>query len=146
MAIELGFLTLSAQAETVQLEVYPLLDNPSGAKCPKVIVIQENSKPYEGGYTVEGQGTLSAIATSIQKSTSDQFSVTWVATLKPEYRKCQASAGANDHSYLRSRLISGKLFLILDMTGLKDANSYTPKILKSGIFKGNPIWIWGGTD
>lgn len=146
---------LPSQAESLYLTVYPLLDNPTNAKCPQSLVIQETSgKYYEGGYTRNGQANLSAIATHWKKQSSDPFSVTWVGTLKPEFQKCQASAGIskvdkeafNSHSYLRARLISGKVFLVLDMTGLRDANNYTATIVKSGVTQGNPTWAWGGTD
>ncbi|MEB3309246.1 MAG: hypothetical protein VKJ02_03360 [Snowella sp.] len=145
---------LPSQAESLSLTVYPLLDSPTSAKCPKTLVIQETGKYHEGGYTHNGQANLSAIATNWKKHSSDPFSVTWVGTLKPEFQKCQASAGMtkidkeafDSHSYLRARLISGKVFLILDMTGLRDANNYTSTILKSSVTQGNPTWTWGGTD
>ncbi len=145
---------LPSQAETLSLTVYPLLDSPTNAKCPKSFTVQETGKYHEGGYTRNGQANLSAIATNWQKQNSDPFSVTWVGTLKPEFQKCQAGAGIskvgneafNSHSYLRARLMSGKVFLILDMTGLRDANNYTSTIVKSGVTQGNPTWTWGGTD
>jgi hypothetical protein len=84
----------------------------------------------------------------------DPFSVTWVGTLKPQFKNCQAAAGMttldgqpfSKHSYLRLHFLKGKVYFILDMTGLRDANDYTTVILKKDIVKGNPRWTWGGTD
>jgi hypothetical protein len=42
--------------------------------------------------------------------------------------------------------LNGKVYFILDMTGLGDLNDFTPVILKKDIFQGNPRWRWGGTD
>jgi hypothetical protein len=44
------------------------------------------------------------------------------------------------------RFINGKAYLILDMTGMRDANSLTTVIIKQDVKNGNPIWSWGGTD
>jgi hypothetical protein len=82
------------------------------------------------------------------------FSVTWVANLKPAYRKCVAAGGIvkygnetyDSHSYLRIRFNGGKVFLILDMTGKRDVNGFTPAITKKSVNKGNPTWSWSGTD
>jgi len=32
------------------------------------------------------------------------------------------------------------------MTGMYDANSLTPAILKKEVKDGNPLWTWAGTD
>jgi len=50
------------------------------------------------------------------------------------------------HSYLRMRFVNDKVYLILDMTGLSDANGLMPVILNKGVKDGNPTWTWGGTD
>lgn len=50
------------------------------------------------------------------------------------------------HSYLRLRFLDGKVYAVLDMTGLQDANQFTPVILFKGMKQGNPRWTWGGTD
>ena len=80
--------------------------------------------------------------------------MTWVANLQVKYRRCKGTAGItkyNDeqfegHSYLRMRFENGKVYLILDMTGMRDANGLTPVILNRSVKNGNPVWTWGGTD
>ena len=44
------------------------------------------------------------------------------------------------------QFINDRAYLILDMTGLNDANKLTPVILKKDVKDGNPVWTWGGTD
>jgi hypothetical protein len=44
------------------------------------------------------------------------------------------------------RFVDDKVYLILDMTGMSDANGLTPVILNKGVKNGNPFWTWGGTD
>jgi hypothetical protein len=51
-----------------------------------------------------------------------------------------------DHSYLRLRILRGKVYFILDMTGVRDANGFTSAILNTKVVQGNPRWTWGGTD
>jgi hypothetical protein len=85
---------------------------------------------------------------------SDEFSVTWVANLQVKYHNCKAGASITKfngepfegHSYLRMRFVNDKVYLILDMTGLSDANGLMPVILNKGVKNGNPTWTWGGTD
>jgi hypothetical protein len=143
-----------ASAKTVELQPHPLND-PAPVNCPKKVMAYETPKPYrEGGFETDGMVDLSAIATQITIGSVDPFSVTWIGTLKPQFKNCQAAAGMttldgqpfSEHSYLRLRLLKGKVYFILDMTGLRDANDYTTVILKKDIVKGNPRWTWGGTD
>jgi hypothetical protein len=97
---------------------------------------------------------LSAIATNIKIAQSDAFSTTWVGRLKPEYQVCTATAGMSlvdgepyqGPSYLRFQLIDGQVKVILDMTGIRDANDFTTSILYQSVRDGNPRWTWGGTD
>jgi hypothetical protein len=42
--------------------------------------------------------------------------------------------------------VNENVYLILDMTGMSDANRLTAVILKKDVKNGNPIWTWGGTD
>ncbi|MCX7592546.1 MAG: hypothetical protein N2235_02065 [Fischerella sp.] len=153
-AIFVLFPITSAQAAQVELGVFKSVDAPQ-ANCPqKVIVTEQHAPYYEGGYTLNGQAKLSSFAGPFAIATSDLFSVTWVANLKPAYRKCVAAGGIvtygnqtyNSHSYLRLRFNGGKVFLILDMTGQRDANGFTPAITKKSVNKGNPTWSWSGTD
>jgi hypothetical protein len=82
------------------------------------------------------------------------FSATWIGTLKPAYRNCKATAGMfsidgkeyTGPSYIRLQMLEGKATVILDMTGLQDANGFTTQITKKTIQQGNPRWTWGGTD
>lgn len=145
----IGFFPLSAQAAPVVLTVAKSLDAAT-ARCPQQITLTEESKPYEGGYRVTGQANLGNIAHSVRFDHSDPFSVTWEATLKPPFQQCRATAGVSNTgeslSHLRARLLNGKLYLILDMTGLKDANGFTPEIVNQKIQAGNPVWSWAGTD
>jgi hypothetical protein len=142
-----------AQAAMLELGVFKAIDS-ADARCPERVVVTEESKPYEGGYSVNGQAKLSGLAGSFAIGASDAFSVTWVATLKPEYQKCRATgrivkygnAGSDRHSHLRLRFTGGKVFLILDMTGMRDANGFTPAILKKSAPGGNPTWSWAGSD
>jgi hypothetical protein len=143
----------SAFAKTVELQPHPLSE--PTVTCPKKVMAYETPKPYrEGGFETDGMVDLSAIATQITIGSVDPFSVTWVGTLKPQFKNCKAGAGMttldaqtfSEHSYLRMRFLNGKVYFILDMTGLRDANNFTTVILKKDIVKGNPRWTWGGTD
>ena len=50
------------------------------------------------------------------------------------------------HSYLQVQLVDGQVKVILDMTGMRDANGFTTVITYKGLRDGNPRWTWGGTD
>lgn len=148
------FPALSANAAQVELSVYKSSNTPA-ANCPqKVIVTEQNAPYYEGGYTINGSAKLSSFAEPFTISNTDPFSVTWVANLKPAFSKCIAAGSIvksgseekNSDFHLRVRFTGGKVFLILDMTGLKDANNFFPVITKKGVTAGNPTWSWGGTD
>jgi hypothetical protein len=148
VAIPMCFLSIPAQAEQLRLEVYPSSDAPNSA-CPEQVAITEESKAHSGGFTVSGLADLKSFAGPFSVVSKDAFSVTWAAKLKPQYTRCKATAGLNDNrclSYLRMRFIDGKVLVILDMTGLRDVNRFTPTILSQGIKNGNPVWQWGGTD
>ncbi|WP_228053702.1 hypothetical protein [Nodosilinea sp. LEGE 07298] len=141
-------------ANTIELSVLPLLDAPT-ANCPEYLIAHETVQPYvEGSFATNGMIKLRDIATNIQVSQSDRFSTTWVGTLRPEYRNCQASGGMlsiddetfEGHSYIRVQLADGQVKAILDMTGMRDANGFTTVITFKGLRDGNPRWTWGGTD
>jgi hypothetical protein len=142
-----------AAASTLELNVLPRDSLP--AACPPVVIAHETARPYfEGGYTIDGMVKLRDIATDIRLVGSDDFSATWVATLKPDYAECHGSAGISvldgepygGHSYLRLQFAAGQVTAILDMTGWSDANGFTAVILYQGLREGNPRWTWGGTD
>lgn len=146
------FPVLSANAAQVELSIYKS-SNAAQANCPqKVIVTEQNSPYYEGGYTINGSAKLGSFAETFALASTDPFSVTWVANLKPAFRNCVAAgtiikdAKADNLSYLRVRFNDGKIFLILDMTGMADANKFLPVITKKGVSAGNPTWSWSGTD
>ena len=149
VAIGVCFLSMPAQAEQLRLEVYPSSDAPD-SRCPEQVPITEESKAHSGGFSVNGRADLTSFAGPFSVVSKDTFSVTWAAKLKPQYSRCKATAGLNDDnrclSYLRMRFIDGKVLVILDMTGLRDANRFTPTILSQGVKNGNPVWQWGGTD
>lgn len=143
-----------AVASTIELQLHAASD-PSLMRCPDKVIAYETPRPYrEGGYQTDGMVALQAIATQISIMQTDPFSVTWVGTLKPQFQTCRATAGMslvdaqpyNEHSYLRLRLLDGKAYFILDMTGMRDANNFTPVILYKGTRQANPRWTWGGTD
>jgi hypothetical protein len=123
-------------------------------KCPKEVKAIIQPSPYrEGGFDSTGRVQLSAIADTVQFEASDQFSVTWRARLKPQYRSCIGTAGLVktensllSPSLLRMRFINGNAYVMVDTTGLPDANGYTQRILRQNIEAGNPVWRWGGTD
>ncbi|WP_017298692.1 hypothetical protein [Nodosilinea nodulosa] len=149
----LSGLGAAALANTIELSVLPL-DGPA-ANCPASLTAHETLRPYvEGSYTTDGMIKLREIATDIRVLQSDRFSTTWVGTLKPEYRRCQASGGMasldgeayQGHSYIRVQLFGGQVKAILDMTGMGDANGFTPVITYKGLQEGNPRWTWAGTD
>jgi hypothetical protein len=158
MALGMGLLSLStiqATAGTIELKPFPLTDAPQTVRCPQKVMASETTEPYqEGGYTLNGNVALGAIATQISVAKVDPFSVTWVGTLKPAFQSCRASAGifkvdgqpSTGTSHLRMQFLGGKVYFILDMTGTQDANGFTTTILKHGVVKGNPQWRWGGTD
>lgn len=144
----------AALANTIELSVAPLLDG-SAANCPESLTAHETIQPYsEGGFATNGMIKLRDIATNISVSQSDRFSTTWVGTLKPEYRNCQAAGGMlrldgetyEGHSYIRVQLVNGQVKTVLDMTGLRDPNGFTTVITFKGLRDGNPRWTWGGSD
>ena len=159
LGISLGASLLSSlpvQATNLELQVFRASDTQnSRVRCPATVVVTETPQPYrEGSYTIDGRANLSTIAEGVTIAARDNFSVTWVAKLKPEYRQCKATArivkSGNEpfsgHSHLRMRFGEGKAYLILDMTGVSDANSLTSVILKHSVQQGNPVWSWGGSD
>jgi len=146
--------TMPAQARSVEMQVYRAIDTQT-VRCPEKVTVTENPRPYrEGGYTIDGSANLSQLADRFTVAAVDDFSVTWVGTLKPAYRQCKATArivkSDNEaylsNSYIRLRFTGGKVYLILDMTGMSDANGLTTAILRKGVRNGNPVWSWGGTD
>ena len=147
----------AAIAGNIELRFAPLLSRTTSPtmRCPDTVTLTETLQPYrEGSYGVDGSADLGAIATTMAIAASDPFSVTWVGPLRPEYRDCQAAAGMvsldgadyQGHSYLRMRLIGGRAYLILDMTGQRDPNGYTTVIIKKAVDNGRPTWSWGGSD
>jgi hypothetical protein len=151
----LGSSMLQAAAGTFELKPFPLTDAPQAVRCPQKVMASETSSPYqEGGYTLNGNVALGAIATQVAVAKVDPFSVTWVGTLKSPFQSCRASAGivktdgqpSSGTSHLRMQFLDGKVYFILDMTGMQDANGFTTTILKHSAVKGNPQWQWGGTD
>jgi hypothetical protein len=144
------------QSSTVELQVFPALErNVQAATCPKTVTLTEQGRPYtEGSYTTDGAAPLKGLASNVAIAASDDFSVTWVGQLAPRYRQCKATASIvkrrgedySGHSYLRLRFVQGKLYLILDMTGMRDANNYTLQITKKAVQNGNPVWSWSGSD
>ncbi|MDF5725415.1 MAG: hypothetical protein PUP91_34185 [Rhizonema sp. PD37] len=145
---------ISVQAAQVEFGIFKSSDTPQ-AYCPqKVMMTEENAPYYEGGYTINGEAKLKSFAGPFTIASTDPFSVTWVATLKPAYSNCKATGRIvkegkeifNSQSHLRLRFTGGKVFLILDMTGISDANSFTSVIIKKGVVTGNPTWTWAGTD
>ena len=142
-----------AFARTIQLRMLPL--NGPGVGCPETLTAYETTRPPSpGGYATDGMIQLSAIATNISATQLDDFSATWTGTLKPEYRNCKASAGMTNvdgeaypgHSYIRTQLNGGQVKVILDMTGMRDANGFTSALIEQTMRDGNPRWTWGGTD
>ncbi|MEA5466497.1 hypothetical protein [Leptothoe sp. PORK10 BA2] len=147
-------LAAAAWATKADLTVFPSLDSQEGT-CPETVVAYETLRPYtEGGSTTDGMIQLREISTNIRVSQVDDFSVTWVGTLKPQYANCEATASIvswdgedfQDHSYIRVQISNGQVKAILDMTGVADANGFTSVILYQGMREGNPRWTWGGTD
>ncbi|MBD2175592.1 hypothetical protein H6F42_01500 [Pseudanabaena sp. FACHB-1998] len=145
----------TALAGSVTLKVYPLNPQDAFPICPTEITVTEQSRPYyEGGYTIDGKAQMGWLTREFKIASTDQFSVIWVAKLQQKYRNCVASAGIatknnepfQSHSYIRMRFTKGNAYLILDMTGMYDANRLTPVILKNEVKDGNPTWTWAGTD
>jgi hypothetical protein len=144
-----------AAPNNIKLSVYPRDSGGTFPLCPTEVSLTQTPRPYaEGGYTTDGSASLGWFAREFRIEKSDEFSVTWVANLQVKYRSCKGTAGItkyNDeqfegHSYLRMRFENGKVYLILDMTGMRDANGLTPVILNRSVKNGNPVWTWGGTD
>ena len=143
-----------AAASTIEMQPYPVSD-PQQVRCPQKVMAYQTPEPYrEGGFSTNGMIRLSEIATQISLAQTDPFSVTWVGTLKAPYQSCQATAGMavvdgspyEGSSYLRLRFLGEKVYFILDMTGVRDANSFTSVIINKKVVQGNPRWTWGGTD
>ncbi|WP_299414575.1 hypothetical protein [Acaryochloris sp. IP29b_bin.148] len=146
-------MSTAAVADTIELQVLPINGPEQG--CPKKVIAYQTGQPYqEGGYATDGMVNLSEIATQITLAPEEPFSATWMGTLKPQYRNCEGTAGMfkidgeenAGPSYIRLQLFQGKAKVILDMTGMQDANGFTTQIIKSGLRQGNPRWTWGGTD
>ena len=145
-----------ATPNNLKLSVYPRDSGGTFSLCPTEVSLTQTPRPYtEGGYTIDGSASsLGWFAREFRIEKSDEFSVTWVANLQTKYRNCKGTAGIakyNDepfsgHSYLRMRFVNNMAYLILDMTGMRDANGLTPVILKKGVKNGNPFWTWGGAD
>ncbi len=145
----------AASARPMKLAVHPTNSNANRPICPTEVSINEQGRPYyEGGYTIDGSAKLDWLAGAFKIVASDEFSVTWGAKLQQKYQNCQATAGIaksedepfQGHSYLRMQVTKGKVYLILDMTAMYDANRLTPVIIKKEVKDGNPIWTWAGTD
>lgn len=155
-ALPLGLLTSfasAAWARRAELIVLPTLD--STGTCPEKLIAYETPRPYSpGGYATDGMIQLAEIATDISILENDQFSVTWAGNLKPEYETCAATAGMSTvdgeahsgPSYVRVQMENGVARVVLDMTGMRDANGFTSVIVFQGMKDGNPRWAWGGTD
>jgi hypothetical protein len=145
---------LRVQAGTIDLKINS--QNEQKSNCPSKFTITEKAQPYrEGGFATDGTANLGLIATNISMTTSNNFSATWVGTLKPKFAKCLASGGITtvdsqkyegNTNYLRIHFVKGKVYLMLDLAGASDPNNYPLILLKKGIKNGNPSWTWGGTD
>lgn len=156
LSLSAALATLPAQAAPIKLQVFQSIDAQANNRtCPTTVTVMQQSQPYrEGSYTIEGSAKLGWLADNFTLAASDAFSATWVAKLKPQYSKCKATAGMTQqgsdryqgHSYLRLRFVEGKVYLVLDMTGMSDANGLTPAITRKGVQQGNPVWSWAGTD
>jgi len=145
----------AGRAGALELQVAPLISRTPSGPCPPTITVLETRQPYrEGSYGLDGRAALGNLATGWRLASRDGFSATWVAQLRAPWQRCTASAGivrvdnnpSREHSYLRLRFSGGQVQLILDMTGLRDPNSYTPVILNAGVSQGLPVWSWGGSD
>lgn len=146
---------LTGHAGTLELKVAPVISRTPSGPCPQAVNLIETRQPYrEGSYGVNGRAALAGVATGWRLVGRDGFSATWVAQLRGPYQRCTAAAGIvradnaphRDHSYLRMRFSGGRAQLILDMTGMRDPNGYTPVILNAGVSQGQPVWSWGGSD
>ncbi|MEB3360915.1 MAG: hypothetical protein VKI42_02190 [Synechococcaceae cyanobacterium] len=155
IAALLSWWPLHGHAGSLELKVAPLISRIPSGTCPDSLTLIETLQPYrEGSYGVDGRAPLEAIATGWRLAARDAFSATWVGSLRPALRRCTASAGMTrrdnapqqGHSYLRLRFSDGQAQLILDMTGLRDPNNYTPVIQSAGIKQGQPVWSWAGSD
>jgi hypothetical protein len=145
----------AGRAGALELKVAPLLSRTPSGPCPQTVTLIETFQPYrEGSYGVNGRAALSGLATEWRVASRDGFSATWIGRLRAPYQRCTASAGivrvdsapSREHSYLRLRFSGGQAQLILDMTGMRDPNDYTPVILNAGVSQGLPVWSWGGSD
>ncbi|MEM9907355.1 MAG: hypothetical protein AAF921_20260 [Cyanobacteria bacterium P01_D01_bin.44] len=140
-------------ATTIELEVLPTLRNEG--TCPTQLIAHETARPYtEGSFSQDGMIKLRDIATNVRVASSNTFSTTWVATLKPQFRDCQGTAiidridgeAYERHSYLQVQLGNGQVMATLNMTGIPDANGFTSTLIFGGLRDGNPRWTWGGSD
>lgn len=142
-------------AGALVLQVAPLHSRTPTGPCLSTLSLEETPQPYrEGSYSVDGRAALETVATGWRLTGRDAFSATWQATLLPAYRRCLAAAGIvrfdnepfREQSHLRLRFRDGTVQLILDMTGRRDPNGYTPAILRAGVSQGQPVWTWSGSD
>lgn len=145
----------AGSAGTLVLQVAPLHSRTPTGPCPGSLSLEETPQPYrEGSHSVDGRAAMDTVATGWRLTGRDAFSATWEATLLPAYRRCLASAGIvrfddepfREQSHLRLRFRDGRLQLILDMTGRRDPNGYTPAIQRAAVSQGQPVWSWSGSD
>ncbi|MEL6556169.1 MAG: hypothetical protein AAFQ63_22340 [Cyanobacteria bacterium J06621_11] len=147
--------SLGATALATRIEMRMLPRNGPGVGCPESLTAYETARPpAPGGYATDGMVQLSAIATNISATQLTDFTAVWTGTLKSEYSNCIATAGIYSkdgetfwgHSHLRVQLADGQAKVVLDMTGVRDANGFTSTIIEQTMREGNPRWTWGGTD
>jgi hypothetical protein len=149
-------LVASAYPSQMELQIFPAPNRKAtNPICPKKVTITETPRPnIQAAYIIDGIAKLDEIAERFSVFAVDDFSVTWAAKLKPKYLDCYATGRVlkvngderQGHFRLRLRLVEGKVFLILDITGVLDLNELTTSIYDYGVKDGNPIWAWGGTD
>ena len=146
---------LSVQAKTIGLKINRD-QSVKANSCPSNFTLNETTQPYrEGSFGTDGKANFGAIATNISVLASNQFSVTWVGTLKPQFAKCIASAGITTFdgkpaeeslNHLKMHFLKGKVYLMLDLAGAADPNQLPLVVLKKGVNKGTATWSWGGSD
>ncbi|MEO0758851.1 MAG: hypothetical protein AAFY78_18480 [Cyanobacteria bacterium J06648_16] len=155
LALPLSFLSslgAAALARTTLLQVFAF--NDATGNCPQTLTAYETFNYYEGGGSTDGMVQLRTVATDIRLDRVDDYSATWVGTLKPEFSSCRGSAGMasmdgepyQGHSYIRTQFADGQATVILDMTGMGGPNGTMPEIVEQTLREGNPRWTWAVAD
>lgn len=115
--VSLGFAASALASQVAYNTGSTLALGSEGKGCPNVVTVDQTTVTYEGGATTTGSVDFSDMATDIDFLSSDESSVSWIVTLKPEFAKC--AIGARASSILSLDVEVGTLILTLNLNAQK---------------------------